>query len=121
MWESAARQAGGLAAQVLTAREGDEGSRRSADRTLTIGKNLNPTRVLFYYFLRLVNKKWEPQYKGQKGGKILKQNLVFSYTFEEFPFPIFRKTAFPPSFLCNIKKWLIMGSWIKMWKCFATK
>ena len=64
---------------MLTAREGDEGSRRSADRTLTIGTNLNPTRVLFSYFLRLVNKKWEPQYKGQKGGKILKQNL-FSRT-----------------------------------------
>ena len=39
-------------------------------------------------------------------------NLCVSFTFEEFPFPIFRSAA---SYLCSIKKWFIMVGVVKRW------
>ena len=41
-----------------------------------------------------------------------------SSTYEGFPFPIFFPCSFLPSSLPIIKKWFIMGGWVKRWTYF---
>ena len=50
----------------------------------------------------------------------LQLDPLVSFTFEEFPFPHFLPLL-PPSCLCSIKKWFIMGGWVKRWNIFGTK
>ena len=46
---------------------------------------------------------------------------LVSSIFEEFPFPIFCLCCFLPSCLPIIKKFFIMGGWVKRWKYFGRK
>ena len=46
------------------------------------------------------------------------RNCLESFTFKEFPFPIFRPCPFLSSSFPIIKKWFIMGGRVKRWKFF---
>ena len=85
-----------------------------------------------------VIRNWTPQYERSEGGNFLEQNQLsrrqmvqfgcpkvrnpcVSFTFVQFPFPIFIPCPFLPSSLWGNKNWFIMGGLVKRWKFFGTK